>query len=181
MKPTYNPPNQLPINLLLTTLVTASVVISFQVIPLALIRVVYIASLLAFPMALLVGVWLLYGACHKRWLGLFLGLIVFTPFGWFGTMVWETGDEMCHKAARNGSVEWLRTVLKGGPDVVDTHGNSLLMKAAQYGHSEMVRELLRRGARTGYRDGDGDTALSVAIRYKHPECVKLLRDAGARY
>ena len=44
----------------------------------------------------------------------------------------------------------------------------------------MVKELLLRGARTGYRDGDGDTALSVAIRYKHPECVTLLRDAGAR-
>jgi Ankyrin repeats (3 copies) len=174
MKPTYNPPKKLPIALLLMTLITASVVVSFQAIPLALIRVIYLLSVFALPLAFVIRIFL------KRFAGLALGLIVFTPLGFYGTMIWESGDEMCHKAARNGSVAWLNTVLKGGPDVVDTHGNSLLMKAAQYGHTEMVRELLQRGAHTGYRDGDGDTALSVAIRYKHPECVKLLRDAGAR-
>ncbi|MBB6052512.1 ankyrin repeat domain-containing protein [Armatimonas rosea] len=181
MKPTDKPPKQLVRTVILTILMVVPLLISLQVFPVALIQVIYIASLLAFPLALLLGVWLLNGACHKRWFGLFLALIVFMPIGFFGTMIWESGDEMCHKAARNGSVEWLRTVLTGGPDVVDTHGNSLLMKAAQYGHTEMVRELLRRGARTGYRDGDGDTALSVAIRYKHDDCVRLLREAGARW
>ena len=96
----------------------------------------------------------------------------------------ETGDQdLVCDYARHGStqslIEWLD---KGchGPDVVNTHGSSLLMLAAQYGHTDTVRELLRRGALTDYRDFDGDTALMMARRYGHNEIVALLQAAGAR-
>ena len=173
MNPIYTPPQKNSVAWISVALMAMFGVIFFQTVPLALIRVIYLLSIFALPLALVIRI------CFKRLAGLALGLILFAPFGFVGTMIWESGDEMCHKAARNGSVVWLRTVLTGGPDVVDTHGNSLLMKAAQYGHTEMVKELLRRGARTNYRDGDGDTALTSAERHGHAECARLLRAAGA--
>ncbi|WP_395088550.1 ankyrin repeat domain-containing protein [Armatimonas sp.] len=173
MSPTYTQPGNIYLWPLTIAAGIAFAAGMFATVPLALIRVIYLLSIFALPLALVIRI------CFKRLAGLALGLILFAPFGFVGTMIWESGDEMCHKAARNGSVEWLRTVLTGGPDVVDTHGNSLLMKAAQYGHTGMVRELLKRGARTNYRDGDGDTALTSAERHGHAECARLLRAAGA--
>ena len=114
-----------------------------NLVPLALIRVIYLASTVAFPLAVVLGIPVCFIPRLRRWHGVISGLILFAPLGFYSTMIWENNDEMCHKAARAGSVEWLNTVLHGGPDVVDTHGNSLLMKAAHYGRTEMVKELLQ--------------------------------------
>lgn len=156
-------------------------VLLWNVIPLAVVPVLFLTGLLGVPASLVL--WLttfcLTGKPRRYGKIAAVVLLLYAPCGFYGAIAGETVDEMCHKAARNGSVEWLRSVLHGGPDVVDTHGNSILMKAAQYGHTGVVRELLKRGARTNYRDSDGDTALALAERYKHTEIITLLREAGA--
>lgn len=150
----------------------------------ALCPFLFRSSLIALLASLPVGVALVVTRTYRRCWSIGPVLFVAGIVGFYTSAFFiDTGNEFLDRAARRGLTSWLIQQLDSGhhgPDVVDSHGNSLLMKAAQYGHTEMVRELLKRGARTGYRDGDGDTALSVAIRYKHPECVKLLRDAGAR-
>ena len=52
-----------------------------------------------------------------------------------------------------------------------------MMKAAQSGHSEVLRVLLESGADPFKRDSHNMSPLLAAIRGKHVECVKLLKAA----
>ena len=54
-----------------------------------------------------------------------------------------------------------------------------LIRAAQAGHSEMVRLLLANGADVNARDAGGGTALIWACNDDHIDCVRLLLAAGA--
>jgi ankyrin repeat protein len=55
-------------------------------------------------------------------------------------------------------------------------GTSVLMLAAQYGKTDVVRELLRRGADPRVHDIHGNDALWYANRGRHDEVVTILRD-----
>lgn len=171
--------------LLATTSLMLTLTLIAQSFPVAGIRVIFLSSLVAIPASLLLWIHSFVVPEQTRKFTKFTaaGLLLFGPAGLFGTTIlWEGSDEFLHRAARRGQTQWLVQLLDSGnhgPDVVDTHGNSLLMKAAQYGHTDTVQELLQRGARTNYRDGDGDTALTIAERYKHLEIVTLLKAAGA--
>jgi len=151
----------------------------FQAIPLALLPVLSLVSLLCIPLSLVIGVIRKWQRCAVLTPLMFLTGVC----GLVGCMFWEMDYESLNKAASHGNTQWMAQLLDNGhsgPDIVDSHGSSLLMRAAQSGNLDTVVELLRRGARTNYRDGDGDTALTVAERYRHQEIARLLRKAGAR-
>ncbi|XP_045119186.1 G patch domain and ankyrin repeat-containing protein 1 homolog [Portunus trituberculatus] len=60
----------------------------------------------------------------------------------------------------------------------DGYGWSLLMVAACAGAGNTVRTLLDRGARTGYRDARGNTALYLAMIRGHREVTEMLIKAN---
>ena len=66
------------------------------------------------------------------------------------------------------------------PNLTDSFGRTLLMKASQEGNDWKVSRLLKAGAAVNARDKDGWTALMYAVRYQDGiECVNLLINAGA--
>jgi hypothetical protein len=64
----------------------------------------------------------------------------------------------------------------GGPELKRTP----LMLAAQLGHLNIVKELLKRGAHVHARDGYGQTALMSALYGNHPNVVRELLVRGAK-
>ena len=69
-------------------------------------------------------------------------------------------------------------------DVADVNarynkGSTVLMYAAQNGHTEIAKLLLSAGADINVRDNYGFTSLIYAAYYGHTEIAKLLIDAGA--
>jgi len=67
-------------------------------------------------------------------------------------------------AAESGNLEIVQRWLDGGGDVNgrDRWGYTLLMHAAQYGRTDLVRYLLSRGAAANETSRDGNTALHWA-------------------
>jgi hypothetical protein len=65
------------------------------------------------------------------------------------------------------------------PDAVRQGGLTALMSAAYLGATELVEDLLRRGADLAAQDEDGFTALMYAANGDQDEMVKLLIGAGA--
>jgi ankyrin repeat protein len=56
-------------------------------------------------------------------------------------------------------------------------GNTALILASMWGHTEVVRFLLSKGANTSLKNKDGNSALEEA---KNPEIRRLLTDAKSR-
>jgi ankyrin repeat protein len=66
------------------------------------------------------------------------------------------------------------------PDAVSRDGPTPLIRAAQAGHSTLVRLLLAHGAGTEVVSRDlGETALIAAARTFHPGVIRLLLNAGS--
>ena len=83
-------------------------------------------------------------------------------------------------AAGNSEVAGL--LLRAGADVnaIDERGWPAIMRAAYFGHGEIVRALLESGAAPDLREmHQGATALSFAARQNHADTVRMLLDAGA--
>ena len=59
---------------------------------------------------------------------------------------------------------------------------SAIHEAAEEGNHEGLAELIPhlKGCELDALGGDGDTALHLASLYGHPDCVRILLDAGAR-
>jgi Ankyrin repeats (3 copies) len=168
--------------LLFLTSALVILLLVWNTIPLALIPTLFWLFVLAIPGSILLGFRLARHAHYSRYAPLSILVAVLGVSGVLVGFIWDVSLETLQKAARSNSTQWLTVQLDNsrlGPDVVDTHGSSLLMIAAQHGNTEVLKGLLRRGARTNYRDGDGDTALRMAERYGHKECVRLLLAAGA--
>ena len=62
---------------------------------------------------------------------------------------------------------------------VDLSMNKLLLQAAEKGHLEQVKTLVKKGADVNAKDQNGQTALMAAAGRGHLEMVKLLIDKGA--
>lgn len=80
-------------------------------------------------------------------------------------------------------IEIMQFLLKNGADVNcigDELGETPLMAAAQTGDAEAVTILLARGADPKILEREGETALSLALEYNHPEIAALLRQNGAK-
>jgi ankyrin repeat protein len=58
-------------------------------------------------------------------------------------------------------------------------GWTALMSAAFKGHLEVVKELLKHGAKVKGADKDGWTPLKIAAKYGHMDVVEELQKHGA--
>jgi ankyrin repeat protein len=65
-------------------------------------------------------------------------------------------------------------------DAIDAYGTTPLYRAAESGHTQMVRLLLEKGADTSIADNEGQTALHVAAVNGRKDIVELLVKAKAR-
>ncbi|MBF0138460.1 MAG: ankyrin repeat domain-containing protein [Magnetococcales bacterium] len=61
----------------------------------------------------------------------------------------------------------------------DFLGQTALIQAAETGRSDLVEELIQRGAEVNVRDQWGRTALAAALHNDHREIVTLLLKHGA--
>merc|ERR1712126_75488 len=71
--------------------------------------------------------------------------------------------------------------IKDGADVNYRYseGWSVLVIAAESGHTDIVRLLLNHGANIEHKTKDGDTALTWAADWGHTDTVRLLLSVGA--
>jgi hypothetical protein len=86
-------------------------------------------------------------------------------------------------AARHGELERFQWLLARGanPHFIDNNGFSALHHAAFYGHTEIVRILIRLGVDVnGYTMEPRDRALNFAAKHRYKEVVELLCAAGAK-
>src|SRR6267143_696693 len=79
------------------------------------------------------------------------------------------------KAIQRGDVAEVQVVLSGDVDVNATtpHGTTPLMSAAAFGHLEIVRALLKRGAALNQKRSDGFTALALAAFFGEQPTIAI--------
>ncbi len=117
--------------------------------------------------------------------------------GWFVVLPrlrFHDEDERLFRAARHGDIAGVeRSLLAGGRLNVAApiDGKTVLFRAAVFGHADLVRVLLTRGADSQARGSDGRTALEVVLdartAEKDPDRARALdavaaalREAGAQ-
>eukprot|EP01105_Mastigella_eilhardi_P026379 TRINITY_DN7592_c0_g1_i1.p2 TRINITY_DN7592_c0_g1~~TRINITY_DN7592_c0_g1_i1.p2 ORF type:complete len:240 (+),score=79.86 TRINITY_DN7592_c0_g1_i1:25-720(+) len=86
-----------------------------------------------------------------------------------------------HRYARDGDLEHLKQVLDSGSvhvDDTDAEGRTPLLWAADSGHADVVRELLKRGANVNHQDNEGQSALHYAVTCGEAEVKQLLLENG---
>ncbi|CAM9982540.1 unnamed protein product [Scytosiphon promiscuus] len=95
----------------------------------------------------------------------------------------DGGDAALHVAAQQGSERRAAALLSNGSiDINQTlgqHDFTPLMVAAQYGHSRVVRLLLRKGASISVADTRGYTVLHVSAQSGRLAVTKMLLGAGS--
>lgn len=87
------------------------------------------------------------------------------------------GATPLHDAALSGSAESIELLVKHGADVNATEaegGSTPLHHAASFGRVEAVKALVRLGAFVSLKNGDGRTALELAVRNGHEEVARLM-------
>jgi len=83
----------------------------------------------------------------------------------------------CAQCPVHINVNMVRLLIEEGADVrsADDEGMTALHHASREGHEEVVKLLLKGGARAKDRDECGDNALDVAWAFRKPKIVELLR------
>ena len=85
-------------------------------------------------------------------------------------------------AARNGEVEKIRQLLDNDKNLLnskDQSGKTPLHFASQYGHFDMVKILIERGAEVNVENNNGETPLHYASAYGQENVAEFLISNGA--
>lgn len=92
-------------------------------------------------------------------------------------------DKDFRDLAMHGSIERMEAIMTAGSPNVNApeafSGRTALHKAAYFGHANVVKYLLEKGAGVNTADSDGDTPLHDASRFGHKEIVEALVAGGA--
>jgi ankyrin repeat protein len=93
----------------------------------------------------------------------------------------DSAPEKLFDLARDGEAAALAQYLDEGTPATATNeaGDSLVMLASYYGHTEVVELLLARGADPNHENFKGQTPLAGAVFKGKPEIVRALLAAGA--
>jgi ankyrin repeat protein len=62
----------------------------------------------------------------------------------------------------------------------DKNGDSALLYVSDFGFTDIAKFLIEKGADVNVKNKEGDSALYWANYNKHPQIIKLLKDAGAK-
>lgn len=92
------------------------------------------------------------------------------------------GSAELFRAVLEDNLDRVNQELASGTDINSRHPDgewTPLMMASFHGHSDIVRELLARGADVTITDDDGITALFAAVNRGHLDIVKQLTSHGA--
>ncbi|OWY96418.1 hypothetical protein PHMEG_00033316 [Phytophthora megakarya] len=90
------------------------------------------------------------------------------------------GDTALTFAAEGGQVEAVEILLTRHT-TVDSHGvnSAPLAIAAQRGHAEVIKLLLKHNVNVNAKDSDGDSALHEAVYSHSPDCARVLIQSEA--
>ena len=92
------------------------------------------------------------------------------------------------QAVTIGDEDWVRSILDHSKEEAalretinskDQHGQTGLMVASIYGHTEVVRLLVEQGAELNHTAKFNLSALMLAVINRHAEIVSILVNAGA--
>ena len=86
------------------------------------------------------------------------------------------------EAAEKNDILGVKMWLMAGADInaKDKWGNTALMLASRYGHTDIVKMLIEAGANVNVKDKNGNTALELAKDKGHTKIIELLKEAGAK-
>lgn len=94
---------------------------------------------------------------------------------WFVLMPrlqFSEADERLFRAARHGDLAGVAQSLAAGGRInaaAPIDGKTAIFRAAVFGHAELVRDLLKKGADPGVRGTDGKTVLEVVVAARSKE------------
>jgi ankyrin repeat protein len=93
----------------------------------------------------------------------------------------STGETALHIVVKRRDATWLAFLLARGAkaDIRDRDGNTPLISATQIGFVEAADMLLKRRAQVDATNGQGETALILAVQQRDLTMVRLLLAAGA--
>jgi ankyrin repeat protein len=95
--------------------------------------------------------------------------------------VTQTSNPPIFDAVSAGDLDRIKALYAHDPTVAnqkDALGAGPLKSAAFFGNADIVRILLDNGARTGFKDKFGMTALATATKAGHTEVARLLRQGN---
>jgi len=94
----------------------------------------------------------------------------------------DEGDSCWTRALMWGKTEMVDLIFQNGGNPNQTLENDVtpLMVAATNGDSQLIKGLLKAGARIDAKNKDGQTALDLALQKRNPEIISLLEDAAAK-
>ena len=97
----------------------------------------------------------------------------------------KSGNSVLCRAITYGHMASARLLIDSGasPDSHDRNGTTALMMIIStyaYGQEDIIRTLLRRGARLDLTNNEGETAMSIAVRKSRTSIIPILNEAAAR-
>ena len=93
----------------------------------------------------------------------------------------DSGEMALHMVTKRRDVPWMNFLIANGAsvNVRDKDGNTPLHHAAQLGFIDGIQVLVRRKADVNAVNGQGESALVVAVQQRSPMVVRELLTAGA--
>lgn len=93
-----------------------------------------------------------------------------------------TSDQSLIKAARAGDIDLVNSLLSQGSDNInnqDGQGKTAVNLAAEYGHDDVVKALVKHNADLNIQDDYGKTGVAWAVDHFHYDTFTTLLQAGA--